>query len=207
MLTTIVLGLDLAGSEKNVTGYCVILNDAIEDFGAVFSNEEILSLVNKWRPKLVAIDAPLNFPRRGNLRDCDLLMKQINLNPLPPTLPGMRMLVNRAMWLVKELKSRGIDYIEVFPAGALRFLGYKKKPKSIAERLRIAKELARVFTLNIKRYPARLLPDIFDAIICAITGYAYINGDYIEIKGEECRVIFPTLPMDQTKNQNFLILH
>jgi len=186
-----ILGLDLAGSEKRQTGYCLIVGHELVDYGILFSDAQIRSYILKQSPSLVAIDAPFNFPKKGNLRDCDLLMKQIGLSPLSPILPGMKVLVERVNRLLKWLKEKNIEAIEVFPAGAIRFLGFKQKPKSIGERIRMLREIIRSIDLVTKRPIGRISSDEFDGIICAITGYAYVTKNYIEIKGEECRVIFP----------------
>jgi len=189
-----VIGLDLAGSEKNPTGYCHIEFSEVVAFGELYSDASIKRYISKIEPDIVAIDAPLNFPSHGNLRDCDLLMKQIGLNPFPPTMPGMRVLVERAMRLVNWLEENGFSYIEVFPAGAIHFLGLKRKPRSIGERIKMARELVRLIGLSMKFRISKMSPDEFDAVICAITGYAYLTGNYIEIKGRECTVIFPAEP-------------
>ena len=188
---TRILGLDLAGSEKKQTGYCLIENSEIVDYGILFTDEQIKSYVKENKISLVAIDAPFNLPKKGNLRDCDILMKQIGLHPLPPTLPGMRILVGRVKKLLVWFKEQGIQTIEVFPAGAILFLGFSRKPKSIAERIKYLREIMKALGLQSRRVIGRLLPDEFDGIICAIVGYAYATNNYIEVKGKECKVIFP----------------
>jgi len=150
-----------------------------------------MNYIERVNPDIVAIDAPFNMPKKGNMRDCDLTMKQIGLNPLPPTLPGMRILVERANLLLNWLNKIGIKAIEVFPAGALRFLGYKKKPKSNAERIRIIRDIMKSLNLRSSRGIYKISPDAFDGLICAITGLAYLTDNFVEIRGEHCSVIFP----------------
>lgn len=154
-----------------------------------------MSYIDRVNPDVVAIDAPFNLPSKGNMRDCDQTMKQIGLSPLPPTLPGMRILVERAKIIVRWLSERGIKAIEVFPAGALRFLGYKKKPKSNAERIRVIRYLMKMLNLKSSRPIYKISPDAFDGLICAITGLAYLTGNFIELRGDECSVIFPADPL------------
>ncbi len=185
------LGLDLAGKENKQSGFGLISFGELVDYGLLFSNKQIMSYIERVNPDIVAIDAPFNMPKKGNLRDCDKTMKQIGLSPLPPTLPGMRILVERARILVKWLNDRGIKAIEVFPAGALRFLGYEKKPRNNAQRVKIIRDIIKSIGLKSKRNIYKLSPDAFDGIICAITGLAFLTDNYVEIRGEECSVIFP----------------
>lgn len=101
----VVVGIDLAGSPKRSTGLCV-LRDLKAEPHVVFSDEEILNLIDGARPLLVPIDAPLSLPkgwrtihdRAGeHLRDCDgeLLRRKIRLFPVTPG--PMRMLMERGL--------------------------------------------------------------------------------------------------------------
>ena len=58
-----VIGIDLGVAK---TGICV-LNKEIKTY-LVSTNKEIVEIVKKERPKIVAIDAPLCFPSKGRLR-------------------------------------------------------------------------------------------------------------------------------------------
>ncbi|MCD6491411.1 MAG: DUF429 domain-containing protein [Candidatus Korarchaeota archaeon] len=187
----VIIGLDLAGSENRQSGFCLIQDNEIIDYGILFTDKQIISFIGEKNPDLIAIDAPFNLPKKGNFRDCDLLMKEIGLHPFPPTMSGMRLLVERVNRLLKIFREKNIEAIEVFPAGAIRFLGFKRKPKSITERVKYLREIISFIGLKSRRYIGRIRPDEFDAIICAITGYAYATQNYIEITGEECTVIFP----------------
>src|SRR6266511_5667741 len=56
-----VLGLDLAGSPRRPTGFCVLRGRRVH-VGHAFSDEDIHGLVESAAPQLVAIDAPLALP-------------------------------------------------------------------------------------------------------------------------------------------------
>src|SRR5690606_24326692 len=56
-----ILGLDLAGSPRRPTGFCVLRGRRVQ-VGHVFSEEDILALIAAAAPQLVAIDAPLALP-------------------------------------------------------------------------------------------------------------------------------------------------
>ncbi len=184
-------GLDLAGKENKQSGFAIISFGELMDYGELFSNKEIMDYIERVNPDIVAIDAPFNLPKKGNMRDCDQTMKQIGLSPLPLTLPGMKILVERAKILVNWLNNLGLKAIEVFPAGALRFLGYEKKPKSNAQRIRIIIDIIKSLNLGTRKNIYKISPDAFDGLICAITGLAYLTDNYVEIRGGECSIVFP----------------
>ena len=56
-----VVGLDLAGSPKRPTGFCLLRGWDAET-SDLFSDAAILDAVRRAAPVLVAIDAPLNLP-------------------------------------------------------------------------------------------------------------------------------------------------
>ena len=84
-----IIGIDLAGSEKRKTGICV-LNEKLEaNCFCVFKDKEILDLIEKERPDLIAIDAPLSLPKKRkslkrkskiHFRECDKELGNLELN-------------------------------------------------------------------------------------------------------------------------------
>ena len=89
-----IVGMDLAGSPRRPTGLC-ILRGLIARVRVVFSDEEILPLVSKASPDLVAIDAPLALPAGrtaiqdrsgGHFRPCDLALRERGIRFFPITL-------------------------------------------------------------------------------------------------------------------------
>ncbi len=75
-----VLGLDLAASPNRPTGACVMDAGLTTACFTVFSDEEIVLMVENEHPDLIAVDAPLTLPegRRdidertdNHLRECD----------------------------------------------------------------------------------------------------------------------------------------
>ena len=189
-----ILGVDLSGRDGNPTGFCLILEESIVSIGFFRTLKYLLEYIQILKPKLVSIDSPLNLPARGRFRDCDIMLKKHGMSPLPPAMPSMRMLVERAIILTNILSSLGIRYIETFPSGAIRMLGYKRKPRSISERRRYAREIARLFGLRIHVDFRMVTKDEFDAFLCALAGYAYLKKQYIAFVGKECTIILPKLP-------------
>ncbi len=57
-----VVGIDLAGSEKRDTGFCVMDSHMRCRTAVLHTDQEVLHLTSKARPTMVGIDAPLFLP-------------------------------------------------------------------------------------------------------------------------------------------------
>jgi predicted nuclease with RNAse H fold len=58
----LVVGVDLAGSPLRNTGVCALCGMTITSISTVHTDDEILDFVERNRPDLIAIDAPLSLP-------------------------------------------------------------------------------------------------------------------------------------------------
>ena len=58
-----ILGVDLAGSEKRNTGICIMGKKLNVKTMIVHTDKEIEKIVRKIKPKIIAIDAPLSLPK------------------------------------------------------------------------------------------------------------------------------------------------
>ena len=122
----IVVGLDLAGVPGRSTGECT-LKGFKASTRILYSDQEILDYVQKEKPDLVAVDAPLNLPpgrksmnERGNLhfRPCDEELRRRKIPFFPITLGPMRNLTERGIRLCQRLERAGFRVVEVYPGGA-----------------------------------------------------------------------------------------
>jgi len=188
-----ILGVDLSGKDGRPTGFCLIMNNTVLSIGEFRTIRALFEYISILEPDIVAIDAPLNFPKKGLYRDCDLMLKKYGLSPLSPMLEGMQALVKRAIKLVGFLEEKKIRYIETFPAGSIRLLGFKRKPKSKRGRREYFTEICKLYGLEKIVDPSDLTKDEFDAFLCALAGYAYIKMRFIKFAGKECTIILPTL--------------
>ncbi len=152
-----VVGIDLAGKEENPTGFCVLRVTGAKT-KKVFSDKEILEEITKAKPQVVAIDAPLWLPPEGVAwRICELLLMKRGFRPLSLLLPSMRLLALRAKNLAQNIRKMGIDVIEVFAAASEKILGLEKEK--------------------------RKSKDEYDALLCALTAKAYLQGNYENLGG------------------------
>ncbi|MGB9719189.1 MAG: DUF429 domain-containing protein [Candidatus Anstonellales archaeon] len=186
-----ILGIDLAGSEKRKTGYCII-NKKVK-YGVVYEDDEILGLIKKEKPKIVAIDAPLSLPRGRkkieekndrHFRKCDLMLRERGIKFFPITIGPMRMLTTRGMALKKKILkiSKRIRVIEVFPGATYDVFGVGRKNRK--EILKWAKK----FGVDARKTKTQ---DELDAVACAITGKLYFQGRAFLLKGKDGTIAIP----------------
>lgn len=160
-----VIGLDLAGSEKNRSGFCLLR----EEFGqretkskTIFTDEEIIQEIERLKPDLVAIDAPLTDKKED--RQCDKELKKYGALSL--SLPGMQMLAKRGYQLADKIKKMGIPVIEVFPKATERIMGLERE------------------TLSKSAHQG-------DAILAAITGFLHLEKKTKELGDKEGKIVIP----------------
>lgn len=190
------VGIDLAGSEKRETGFCVMDERVFVNTKILFKDSEILEEVRKARPKVIAIDAPLALPKGrlglekkyakfGHLRECDKQLLKMGIKFFPITLGPMRKLTLRGMNLKKMLEKDGFKVIETYPGGAQDILKIPRKRN--LKKLR--KGLER---MGIKGFKRELNEHELDAITCALVGKMYIEGKYMALGDEkEALLILP----------------
>jgi hypothetical protein len=172
-----VIGIDLAGSQKNPTGFCILdVKRKVTHTQILYSDSEIVENVRRVKPQIVAIDAPLTLSTKN--RKCDDALR--NYGTLPLSLPAMRMLAQRGVKLVQKLGRFRV--IEVFPTATAKILGlYSKDEGKVRENLAnkgfiIKKELNK---------------HELDALFAAITAYLHLEGKSEIIGDEEGKIVIP----------------
>lgn len=120
-----IIGIDLAGKDKNTTGFCVMIDNETK-VKLLHTDDEILKAIKEIEPDVIAVDAPFSFPVEGYYRDSDLRLQEEGFKPLSPRFPGMQPLVDRAIKLVAEMK-KSYRVIEVFTRATEDILGLQEK--------------------------------------------------------------------------------
>jgi len=173
----LVIGLDLAGSEKRPTGLCIIEKMNVKT-DLVFSDEEIIQKIEKLKPNIIAIDAPLSLPEGRktieertdiHLRECDKELLRRRIKFFPITLGPMRKLTDRGIKLKRKLESDGFKVIEVYPGGAQDILNIPRKQQGL-DKLRKGLE-----KLGIKGLTKNMNDHELDAVTCAYVGKLYLE--------------------------------
>ncbi len=190
-----VVGIDLAGVETRPTGFCVLDLKSMEvSHFILYKDNEILEAVERVKPVVVAIDAPLSLPigresleEKSNihLRECDRELLTRKIKFFPVTLGPMRKLTHRGMKLKKRIECEGFQVIEVYPGGAQDILGIPRKSD--------AKGLMKsLLNLGLKGIGRKATHDELDAVTAAYVAKLYIENNY-EAYGnkEEGQIIMP----------------
>lgn len=166
-----VLGIDLAGKEQNPTGICRLQKDMVE-CSIIYSNKEIRKVSNDFKPSIIAVDAPL-MDGEPRVRKADQVLK--TYGALPPSMPGMKRLTQRASTLAEYLDRR-YKVIEVFPTATAKILGvYHKDYRKTATCLDVDVE---------NKHEV-------DAYLCALTAQLFLQGNTFEVGDEEGTIVVP----------------
>lgn len=181
-----IVGLDLAGSAKRITGFCYMREDLNCLTMPLYSDEEVIEATTAAEPDIVSIDAPLCLPKgrksleerdAPHLRECDKALSRMHIRFFPITLGPMRKLTSRGMMLKELFEKKGLDVIESFPGSAQDLLGMPRKQEGL-EKLRRA-----LIKYGIRGDVRKkeTTGDELDGITCAIVGMKYLQKDYTAI--------------------------
>jgi predicted nuclease with RNAse H fold len=174
-----VVGIDLAGSPKRNTGICTLRKDHISLCTLVHTDEEIINYVEKEKPALVTIDAPLNLPpgRRSiedktgeHFRPCDRELLRRGIRFFPITLGPMRLLTKRGIHLKRVLTRRGYAVIEVYPGAAQDIWHIGRKQDGLSK-LRHGLQ-----KLGVKGLNKKMSGDELDAVTAVLVGQLFLCG-------------------------------
>lgn len=188
-----IVGLDLAGVETRPTGFCLLRQMTAQTF-LVYTDTEILNVIQRCRPDVVAIDAPLSLPRGRksieektptHLRECDKELLKRRIRFFPVTLGPMRKLTTRGIALRETLQAQRFKVIEVYPGGAQDILHIPRKQQGLAP-LKDGLE-----KLGIKGLTEDLSDHELDAVTCAYVGRLYLDGKACTYGTTEQAIIMP----------------
>ena len=193
------VGIDLAGVETRPTGFCVLDGNLNAHTCLLYSDRQVIEMIEQVSPYVVSIDAPLALPKdrpslsakyknRSHLRECDKILLKMGIRFFPVTLGPMRKLTQRGTKLRKILEGKGFKVIESFPGAAQDMLGMPRKQKGL-EKLRKA-----LIKYGIKGdIEKREVSDHeLDAATSALVGLLYLEGNYVAIGDpEEILMILP----------------
>jgi predicted nuclease with RNAse H fold len=190
-----VVGIDLAGSPRRNTGFCIMDPRMRCTTAVLHEDEDILTRTIAASPDVVSIDAPLFLPRgrrsldvRGppHLRECDRELLRMRIRFFPVSLGPMRMLAARGMRLRAELEKKGLTVIESFPGAIQDILGIPRKQAGL---LLLEKGL---HDHGVSWRASGLSGDELDAVTSALVGLMYLRNDFTAIGDpEEGLMILP----------------
>lgn len=190
----VVVGIDLAGSPRRPTGVCVLRGMKAQTHVA-FGDEEIVGSINRAKPDLVPIDAPLSLPkgrktihdRSGeHFRDCDRELQRRGIRGFPITLGPMRMLTERGLVLKSEIEKMGYRTVECFPGAAQDVWGIPRQHRDL-DGLR-----AGLNRLGVRGLTNAATSDELDAVTAALVGRWFLLGKG-EMLGGEGGIVMPSV--------------
>ena len=116
-----IIGLDLAGLNKNPSGIASLKRKNVQT-KLTYTDEQIIEIIENNKPSLIAIDAPLSFPKSGFSRSADRQMIKHGYRVLPPNFPHMKELTQRAVKLNTLITQKKYRTIEVHPTSTRKAL-------------------------------------------------------------------------------------
>jgi len=186
MQENVIIGIDLAGVEKNPTGWALWKNKVISTCH-LYENQEILEHLTKFEPTLIAVDAPLSLPKKGTMRKADREMYRHGYPVFPPRFPAMKKLTLRAIKIAQQIKREKLHIIEVHPTSTRKALKIPTKDW---------KKIQNIFIymgLKGNLETRALTSHEIDAVTAALTGYLYLQEKIDLIgDGEEGYIVVPT---------------
>ena len=206
-----VLGIDLRASNKKPSPVAILDSDSrLTYLGHFYEDIEVVKLVQREQPTLVAIGAPLNLPsglccldqscecqfsfsdRKGRLLELELA--KIGISCFYTTKASIvSKLVYRGIKLNRELKSVGYNVIEVYPHATKTLLfGENVPPKH--SRTSVSYMIAHLTPLVSGMEQYDLDRNACAAIVNAYTGRLHCNCD-TDVLGDkyEGELVLPKL--------------
>lgn len=180
------IGIDLAGSPKNDTGFCILEvtgEDKSLTVTILHSDSEILEKIKKNKSDLIAIDAPLTY--EGINRECDSILR--DYGALPVTLRGMEVLAKRGAGIAGELRKQGRKYIEVHAKATGKILGFYDTDERSMQRKLLSAGLSGDLEKRM------LSKDELDAVFAALTAYLHCDGKSEEVGDANGKITIPRI--------------
>ena len=178
-----IVGIDLAGSERRRTGFCIMNGKLRVKVFTLFEDKEIVERCAKLKPDIIAVDAPLSLPKgrkslkrksKIHFRKCDRELYKLGIKFFPITLGPMRKLTERGMRLKKKLERMGLKVIEVYPGGAQDIFRIPRKK----DKMGLLKGLKK---LGVKGLREDMNEDELDAVTCALVGFLYLKRKFLAV--------------------------
>ena len=210
------LGIDPTSSESKPSGWAALGASAeLLGVGGVGGDAEIISLSERWRAKVVAIDSPLFLPKglhcldepcphaschdwTGEKRAAEWELFRQGISLYWTTRKAfIKPMIYRAIGLRRTLEAWGIGVIEVYPyASKVRLWGKGMPKKTTPAGRRWLRERLEPLVPGLAEHESRLGHDQLDAIVAAYTAYLYGRGQAEGVGDREEGLIY--LPLSST---------
>lgn len=190
------MGIDLAWSPRNNTGIAILKDNKVIFSNIIRDISEIRDLIQKYKPQVIAVDAPLTITNETGNREAEKYLNKVFRVHDAGAYPANRKLLGsynngkprgeEVKELVESLgyEENGIDkaVIEVYPHAAQirlshqdKIIKYKKNPTLLASYEEL---LRKEVNFELTEAHRKKREDILDAIMCAIVAKYYHNNKY-----------------------------
>jgi len=213
-----VVGIDLTGSEKRPSGWC-LLDGREASTAQVATDDELIALTHRANPHVVSIDSPLSLPEGricvedtdpgrqefGIMRYCERVLKRRGVNVYPALLPSMQRLTARGIRLADRFRKLGIPVIESYPGAAQDIMRIPRKQNG----LEYLEQGLAAFGISGQYVKGGVSHDELDAITSAAVGVFFWAGMMERLGpdplGDE-GLIIPDLRVDLSAARNRLVI-
>jgi predicted nuclease with RNAse H fold len=179
------IGIDLAAASENPTGWARLKDGAVKT-SLVYADSEILETIARNAPALIAIDAPLSLPKKGEFfRKADREMIKKGYRVFSPNLPTMKKLTLRAVRLNSLIEENAYKTIEVHPTSTRKALQMPLKDWKTIQ------EIIKTLGLKGELETRPLAIHEIDAVTAALTATLHLKNQTEPIGDEEGYIIVP----------------
>ncbi|MDJ0744153.1 MAG: ribonuclease H-like domain-containing protein [Xenococcaceae cyanobacterium MO_167.B27] len=207
-----VIGLDITGSEKRASGWCLLTGNYGET-QTLKTDTEIIEATLNANPDLISIDSPLSLPKGrltvddedpgrkiyGITRECERILKKRGINVYPCLIKSMQGLTSRGIRLAQHFRSKGIPVIESYPGAAQDIMRIPRKQAG----LEFLTGGLGDFGIKGEFLNNSVSHDELDAITSAVVGIFFWTGKFEGLGNEEEEyLIIPEINTDISPWQN-----
>ncbi len=202
------LGIDPTSAPRRPSAFAVLDGQGtLHDLGLVGEDDDILALARRWRPRYLAIDAPLSLPNGmccleescscapaspDGLKAAERALLKEGIGLFRATKRSIiKAMVYRAIALRRALEERGYAVMEVYPyASKVRLFGRPIPKKTTKAGQHWLRERLERLVPGLSEHEGRLGHDELDAIVAAYTAYLHGQGQTEAVGDREEGVIY-----------------
>jgi predicted nuclease with RNAse H fold len=188
------LGVDPTSGPRRPSAFAVLDDQGrLHDVGLVQEDDGILALARRWRPRYLAIDAPLSLPEGmccleescpcapaspDGLKAAERALLKEGIGLFRTTKRSIiKDMVYRAIRLRRALEERGYAVMEVYPyASKVRLFGRPIPKKTTKAGRQWLRQRLEGLVPDLREHRRRLGHDQLDAIVAAYTAYLHGRG-------------------------------
>lgn len=202
------LGVDAVSGPGRPSAFAVLDDQgSLQDVGLVREDDAILALAQRWRPRYLAIDAPLTLPEgmccleercpcapvsSDGLKAAERALLKEGISLFRTTKRSIiKAMVYRAIGLRRALEERGYAVMEVYPyASKVRLFGRPIPKKATKAGRQWLRQRLEGLVPGLGEHGRPLGHDQLDAIVAAYTAYLYGQGQAEAVGDREEGVIY-----------------